>query len=316
MNRIRKSSEPGVDDLDLLLVKELELDARQSNPSLAKKLGTSSTTIHRRVQRLIDAGTITIAARPEPLVLGFSTRALMGITVRPGKSDAVAGYLAPYRCVRAIRLIAGRYDALLTLFFRSQEELLGFISEELGKIPDLMDAETMAVLKVVKSSWMYLRGDTGATREATPRPLDELEVKLIEALESSPRESITHLSKKLQINRTLMGKKMQVLLNENIVRVVSVADPTAFGFGTQAIILVKTRPGQINAATDHLVADRRVNRVVITTGRFDLFLSANFQDSTEMADFLKNILGVTPGIVHYETMLQLAVPKQSFSLLT
>jgi len=299
-----------------MLVKELEIDARQSHLELAAKLETSPTTVRRRLQRLLDEGIITIIAMTDPIAFGFQTRAHIGLNVRPGKVDAVVEYLKSYRSVRVIRILTGRYDVFLSVIFRSSQEMLTFANQELGRIPDLVDYETMLILQRAKGSWTYLNDSTGMVTEAIPQSLDESSLKLIAELELHPRESITNLGHKLGMNRKSVSRRLQALLNENIVRVVSITNPSAFGFGVHAAILVKVYPGKITDVVEALVADTRIHLVTIITGNFDLFLAAAFQDAGQMADFLRNDLGNIDGVMTHETMLQVALPKRSFALMS
>ena len=58
------------DDIDRQLIRLLEKDARQSSEQLAKKLAVSSTTVRRRLRRLIQQGVLRIVAVVEPKKAG------------------------------------------------------------------------------------------------------------------------------------------------------------------------------------------------------------------------------------------------------
>jgi DNA-binding Lrp family transcriptional regulator len=313
---MQKSLRLEPDDLDLRLIKELEIDARQSNPDLAKKLDTSPTTIRRRLKKLLDAGVISIVMIPDANALGFKTRAMIGVNVRPGKYDNVASGLLSDEITRVVIATTGRYDIVLVMVCHSQQELLNFVYGELGKNPDVLGAEIMSLLGVKKYSWKYLRGDTGVTEEAQPRELDESELRLIGALELDPRASITSLSKKLGMSRISVRRKMQSLIADNIIRVVSIADPSALGFGAQAAILLRVHPGKVIDVADSLVSEESVTHIAIINGRFDIFLWVVCRNSREMAFFIRDRIANTPGVLRHETMLLAGMPKQTFTMVS
>ncbi|MDD5093164.1 MAG: Lrp/AsnC family transcriptional regulator [Dehalococcoidia bacterium] len=304
-----------IDEIDLMLVKELEVDARQSNSELAANLGMSPSTVRRRIQRLIDLEVISIVAIPDRRALGFPLMVLIGINTRSGKADSVADYLRERRSARAIIATTGRYEIFLSATFRNSQELFVFISEDLGANPDLADFETMTVLKMMKNSWKYLRGEEAGPREAKPRELDPQELRLIKEMESQPRASMTDLSNILGLSRLSVSRKLQSLFDDSILQVVSVANPKAFGFDVQAALLVKVHPGEIVALADRLLLDKRVNHLAITTGSFQLLILAIFHNSTELSQFIRDDLRGSAGVLHTETLLYMPGAKRRFSLM-
>lgn len=148
-----------IDSLDLKLIKELEIDGRQTNAELARKVGTSKATARRKLNRLLDEGIIRVLAVADPPSIGFNTVATMGINVHPGEVDAVADKLASYANVRFVIISTGRYDIITWVMFRSAEDLSDFIRNELGNIPGLVSAETMIYLDIKRFSFTFAGDD-------------------------------------------------------------------------------------------------------------------------------------------------------------
>ncbi|MDD5095766.1 MAG: Lrp/AsnC family transcriptional regulator [Dehalococcoidia bacterium] len=303
-----------IDELDQMLLKELEVDARQSKADLAAKLNMSPDTVRRRMQRLVELDVMNIVAIPDRQSLGFPLMTLFVINARPGKARDVADYLREHRSARAIVSVTGRYDIFFSATFRDPQELLLFITEELGTNPDVADLETMTVLRMVKDSWMYLRGEESGLKEARLRALDSHDLRLIREIESEPRASITDLSKNLGLGRLSVSRKLQALFDDNILRVVSVADPMAFGYDVQVAILARIQPGAIVALVDRLLVDKRVNHLAITTGAFQLMISAIFHNSNELSEFVRHYLRSSAEVLHTETLLYMSGAKRRFGL--
>ncbi|MBM3132674.1 MAG: Lrp/AsnC family transcriptional regulator [Chloroflexi bacterium] len=156
---MKEATFENLDDLDLMLIKELEIDGRQTNTDLAKKIGTSKATARRKLRRLLDENIIRVVAVANPPALGYKTVATMGINVRPGEVDAVAEKLAAYKNIHFVIISTGRYDIIAWVMFREPEDLSNFLRKELGKIPGLTSVETMVNLKIIKASFSYLSGE-------------------------------------------------------------------------------------------------------------------------------------------------------------
>lgn len=149
-----------LDPLDFALMKELQTDARQNSRRLAQKLGTSQSTVLRKIQTLQSGGIMRIAALTNPLVLGYEGVASIGMKFDPAKLDEGAKVIGSYRNVQTVAVCAGRYDIIAWAVFRELSDLSNFITLELGSVPGLQHLETMTSLKIIKASHRYLGDDT------------------------------------------------------------------------------------------------------------------------------------------------------------
>jgi len=141
-----------LDEKDLNLIKELQADARQKSTLLGQKLGVHQSTVCRRMQRLIDKHIIQIGASTNPFALGYEGVATIGLKCSPGKAMEVANAIALYNQVQYVGMCAGRYDVTAWVVFQKLRDLSCFINVELGKIPGLVDKETVIYYKTVKMS--------------------------------------------------------------------------------------------------------------------------------------------------------------------
>ena len=64
--------------LDLMLLREISLDATQTTTDLAKKLGRSRSTVQSRLQELLDQKVIKIIPVHNPVAAGFGLRIFAG----------------------------------------------------------------------------------------------------------------------------------------------------------------------------------------------------------------------------------------------
>ncbi|MDD5094100.1 MAG: Lrp/AsnC family transcriptional regulator [Dehalococcoidia bacterium] len=311
----RKHAVLELDELDIRIVMALEADARQSARSLAPKFNTTPTTVQRRLQRLLEARAIKIITVTDPESLGFRTRAVIGINTRPGKQDNAAECLLSLPNTQYMWLTMGRYDMMVYTVFRDMHELVSFVDQKLSCIPDLTHIEELLILEEAKDSWMHLTGPVGAVGKAVPRKVDESDRQLIRELELCPRESITNLSSKLRMSTKAVRRKLQTLIDDNIVRIFSVVNPSTFGFGIQAAIFVRVCNGNIVSAVNTLAENKKILHMLMITGPFKILLHGNFRDMEELTLFLKNDLANIPGVLSQETSIMTRA-HAAFGLLT
>jgi Lrp/AsnC family transcriptional regulator for asnA, asnC and gidA len=139
-----------IDELDRQLLDLLLSNPDMGNKELAVQLNSSESTIRRRKQALVDAGVIRFAVVTDPFQLGYSIMALIGLQIDMGQADAIEVALSRLPQLRFIGLTIGRYDVLTEAWFKSNQEMLTFVTNILGRIPGIQRSETLQVLKLVK----------------------------------------------------------------------------------------------------------------------------------------------------------------------
>ena len=139
-----------MDELDRKIIHILQEDGRASNARIARDVGVSEGTVRRRLKRLIQDGIITVAAFPDPVTLGFTTEALIGIQIDPDKIDAVAGHLIELQAASLVVQTTGAFDMFAWVTLPSSEELGRFLQNKVGTIPGVRRTETFVSLAVRK----------------------------------------------------------------------------------------------------------------------------------------------------------------------
>ncbi len=304
---------PKVDELDLLLIKELELSPRQSNRALSEKLGISVETARKRLNRLLDERIVRFRTVTQPHVLGYQAPVILALNFSRGRIDEVVESLRPRSRIIDITLTTGRYDVMALAILRNIRELPDFLDRHVSNIPNLIHTETILILDMIKMSWKFLNSNGYKPHEPTPRDFDELDFRLIQELTLSPRARITDLAEKLGTNRQLVGKRLQLLLADDVTQVVSFVQPSVLGLNVKVVILVKVEPGKVRSTANNLVAEQSIHQIHLISGPFDLLLSAVFRDTEALFDFLRNRLDRYPGVICSETMIQIAVEKYSLA---
>lgn len=151
----RRAGDSPYDPLDRRIVSLLEKDGRMSNTDVAETLGVTEATIRKRVTRLLDEGLIRILAVPDPVALGMTTSAIIGISVTLDSLESVADALIALPETRYVGYSTGPYDLIIEAFFSSNEGLLRFLSHRIARISGITRTETSVILRVGKFSYEW-----------------------------------------------------------------------------------------------------------------------------------------------------------------
>jgi len=136
------------------IIEKLQRDGRRSYAGIGKDIGLSEAAVRQRVQRLIDAGVMDIVAVTDPMQLGFSRQAMVGIRCQ-GDATKVAERLAKIDAVSYVVLTAGNFDALVEIVCADDAELLELLNTEIRAIPGVTSTETLVYLKLVKQQYNW-----------------------------------------------------------------------------------------------------------------------------------------------------------------
>ena len=143
-----------VDDMSKAIIEKLQRDGRRSYAGIGQDVGLSEAAVRQRVQRLIDAGVMDIVAVTDPMQLGFSRLAMVGIRCQ-GDTTKVAERLAKIDAVSYVVLTAGNFDALVEIVCADDAELLELLNTEIRAIPGVTSTETLVYLKLVKQQYNW-----------------------------------------------------------------------------------------------------------------------------------------------------------------
>ena len=139
-----------IDSIDEQLINLLMKDASISSEVLAKQLNVHSSTIRRRIKKLVEQKKIHIIALPEPSEVGLLIEAVVALHVTHDKLDIALEALSKYPEVRWLAATSGRFDIMVYMWFHSTNELYKFVETEVGSLEGLKNSETFICLYVAK----------------------------------------------------------------------------------------------------------------------------------------------------------------------
>ncbi len=142
-----------VDAVSKAIIEQLQEDGRRSYAAIGKAVGLSEAAVRQRVQKLIDSGIVQIVAVTDPMQMGFSRQAMLGIKANNDVlkvSDQVAALDKVDYCVAT----DGTFDILAEIICENDNDLLLLVNQ-IRSIPGVLSTETLMYLSLRKQAYNW-----------------------------------------------------------------------------------------------------------------------------------------------------------------
>jgi Lrp/AsnC family transcriptional regulator, regulator for asnA, asnC and gidA len=147
-----------LDDIDRGIIDALTLDGRQPNRQIARMLSVSEGRVRMRLQRLENAGLISIVGQSDPFRTGFSTAwAIVGVTVEPRYARQAGAALSEFDDVGIVCSVGGSYDFIVMVTSRARRELAERIVDDFRSIPGVRSTCTWELISTVQLNYHLAR---------------------------------------------------------------------------------------------------------------------------------------------------------------
>jgi len=121
-----------LDDVDVVILRELQTDADRTNVELARTIGLSPAATLHRVRRLKEAGVIArVVARVDPAAAGFPLQVYVTVTLARHDERAEQRFREAVLAmpqVIAADMVTGQTDVLLRVVARDVADLQGVLN--------------------------------------------------------------------------------------------------------------------------------------------------------------------------------------------
>ena len=145
-----------LEGLNLKILEHLKEDGRATFSSIAEKLGVSESTVRSRVSRMREQNMIQFITVTNPLAVGQSSWAMLGISVQSDvRVSSVAEYFSDLDEVVYAMRIAGRFDLLAEVVVDSPISLRNFLDKHCYESPMVSSVEPMMGLGLYKSLYKW-----------------------------------------------------------------------------------------------------------------------------------------------------------------
>ena len=143
-----------LDEVSKAIIEQLQADGRRSYADVGKAVGLSEAAVRQRVQRLTESGVMQIVAVTDPMQLGFTTQAMIGIRTA-GDTRVLATRLAEIPEIDYVVLTAGSFDVMAEVVCENDDELLELLNTRIRVIEGVQSTETFVYLKLQKQFYNW-----------------------------------------------------------------------------------------------------------------------------------------------------------------
>lgn len=141
-----------LDDTAKAIIERLQRDGRQSYAEIAREVGLSEAAVRQRVQRLTESGVMEIVAVTDPMQMGFTRQAMIGVRVA-GDLRAIADQIAQLDTVDYVVMTAGTFDLLVEVVCEDDDALIDLVGGTIRRVSGVESTETFVYLGLVKQRY-------------------------------------------------------------------------------------------------------------------------------------------------------------------
>jgi Lrp/AsnC family transcriptional regulator for asnA, asnC and gidA len=145
---------------------------------------------------------------------------------------------------------------------------------------------------------------------SVPRSLDEVDQRIIEALQKNGRESFRRIAASVGVSEATIRARYARLCEDNILQVTGITNPLGLGFEAQAMVGIRTT-GPPEPVANEIATWEEADYVVITAGQFDILVELVCADRRQLLD-LTNRIRALDTVVSTESFLYLELWKQIY----
>lgn len=300
-----------MDDLDLRIVAELQRDGRATWSQLATAVGSSGTTVARRVQRLLSEGAIRIVGGVDPLRVATGYPVLVRVTVAPGQVGAVIDAVADREDIRFLAILTGAADMVFELIVPSQAELARILLEELQVIPGIESTTTATIMRHFKLSHHAQQTST-LPEPGTAPPLDVMDRRIVRELSEDGRIAVASLADRLDISESMARRRLDALLTDGRVTISTLFDANMMGYQVELLVFLKVDLGRLAAVAAALGEQPEVRYLAAAAGDIELVAELLLRDQGDLYRFATEVLGGLEGIRGSDMALELVTVKRAY----
>ena len=144
---------PVLDDVSKSIIEQLQQDGRRSYAEIGKAVGLSEAAVRQRVQKLQEAGIMQVVAVTDPMQLGFTRQAMIGVRVN-GDAARVAEAIGAIPAADYVVLTAGKFDVLAEVVCEDDDMLIE-LGSRIRALDGVQSVETMVYLKLHKQLYNW-----------------------------------------------------------------------------------------------------------------------------------------------------------------
>lgn len=148
-------------------------------------------------------------------------------------------------------------------------------------------------------------------QSSSKNSIDEIDQRIIEALQLDGRRPFTKLAAELGISEASVRQRVASLINTRVMQIVAITNPVKLGFSHASMIGIRVSGDRLMEVANEISAFEEVIYLIICAGSFDLLAEVVCRDNDHLLSFLTDKLYKVQGVQQTETFMYLRVCKQN-----
>ena len=140
--------------------------------------------------------------------------------------------------------------------------------------------------------------------------IDQTDRAIISLLQDDARQSNAAIARVIGVSEATIRRRIKMMVDDGIVAIQAVPNPTKFGLNTTAMIGIDVQPNHLDPVAEALNARDEVGFLGVSTGRYDLLVWILVESLGQLREFLEGFLAKVPGVRKTETLVLLDVKKR------
>lgn len=128
------------------------------------------------------------------------------------------------------------------------------------------------------------------------KSVDELDFQIIQALHQNARIAASEIARITGANERTIRKRIDRLVEQDIIRLSAILNPIAFGYVTAADIFLEVDPDLEDEIIKVLMEIPEITYVAYGQGSNDISIEARFRDNDALREFLRHTLTGMNGV--------------------
>lgn len=134
--------------------------------------------------------------------------------------------------------------------------------------------------------------------------LDDIDDRIVDALERNGRLSMRQLAERVHVSRANVYARVERLRRSGVIRgFAAVVDPAARGHGTSAYLTLNLRQADWRDVRARLHKLPGVEHVALVGGEFDVVLLVRARDNADLSRLVLEDIQSIPGVLETRTLL-------------
>ncbi|MFC3995284.1 Lrp/AsnC family transcriptional regulator [Nocardiopsis sediminis] len=318
--------DPSLDDLDLDLVAALQRAPRAPINVLADVLGSSASTIGRRLHRLQAEHLLRVVGQVDWAVFSDANPRHVWLRTDPGRSVGVAQRLAERPETQLVALTSGEADVYCVVHPTGRDQVRDLLTRVIPSVEGVRSTQSDLVLRPVTraDAWTLDRLSgrqtadlaryghvTAAAAPADPaEPPSAHERAAARLLYRDARIGSGELARELGVSQSTAYRVAQSVLERGVIRPRVEVEPPLLGMRLEVILSLTTHPGAITHVADQLARHPSARYVSVVAGAGSVIHHGVFRDEAALEGFLSADLAALPGVTGLRVSIMLDVLRR------